>query len=59
MHFSNTQVLTYAQRDSSRLKIFDRRLFGRDIHKKISVITNLAEISSNSLINLKHFFREY
>lgn len=37
--------------DSSRLKNFDRLLFGRDVQQKFSVSMNLCEINDDDVHN--------
>lgn len=42
-------LMMLSQQDSSRLKNFDRLLFGRDVQQKFSVSMNLCEINDDDV----------
>lgn len=44
-------LMMLSQQDSSRLKNFDRLLFGRDVQQKFSVSMNLCEINDDDVHN--------
>lgn len=44
-------MMMLSQQDSSRLKNFDRLLFGRDVQQNFSVSMNLGEINDDDVHN--------
>lgn len=44
-------LMMLSQQDSSRLKNFDRLLFGKDVQQKFSVSMNLCEINDDDVHN--------